>query len=54
MEPSQDETILLSAHKNLWTDGMEREHNVRQKKEKKSLYILVKNLLKWVLFFLLG
>ena len=28
MEPTQDETILLSAHKNVWTNGVESERNV--------------------------
>ena len=54
MEPTQDETILLSAHKNVWTNGIESERNVPLKKKKKSLYILVKNLVKWALCFLLG
>ena len=26
--PSQDETILLSAHKSVWSDGMVSERNV--------------------------
>ena len=42
MGPTKDETILLSAHKNVWTNGIESERNVPQKKKKKSLYILVK------------
>ena len=28
MEPFQEETILLSAHKGVWSDGMVSERNV--------------------------
>ena len=28
VEPSQDETIILSAHKSVWSDGMVSERNV--------------------------
>ena len=54
MEPTQDETILLSAHKNVWTNGIENERNVLYKKKKEKNIYLIKNLVKWVLCFLLG
>ena len=42
MELTQDETILLSAHKNVWTNGIESERNVLFKKKKEKIIYLIK------------